>query len=143
MAYTGHGWHIKGTVLEDRPEGLLTDRCGGVALCGSCSKDAAAALEHEKVSKPQKVYYTKATVDKLYEVLNKSEVLDLNQTYRVIDALQESGVVTEVRETHDQDTMSKVYSSLARAGLTHQQLLDVVNDMQNQGILFRERLKKP
>jgi len=39
---------------------------------------------------------------------------------------------------HDQDTMWKVHEALRRAGLTGTQAINVVNDMQNQGILFRE-----
>lgn len=148
MTYTRHGWHIDGTTLEDRPIGLLTAKCGGPQACKECEDDTTTALLPDvleildEANKTQKVYYTKETIDRLYEVLNKSKILDMDQTYKVIDALQESGVVTELQVTHNQDTMSKVYSSLARAGLSHQQLIDVVNDMQNQGILFREGIKK-
>lgn len=43
--------------------------------------------------------------------------------------------------THDHETMTKVYDALARIGLSPQQVLDVVADMQGQGILFREGIK--
>lgn len=105
MTYTRHGWHIKGTTLEDRPIGLLTARCGGPGICKDCSLDTTVVLMKdvqeiddkanetvEEEHAPKKVYYTKETVDKLYKVLNKSEILDLNQTYSVIDAMQEAGI---------------------------------------------------
>lgn len=41
-------------------------------------------------------------------------------------------------ETHNDNTMLKVYNSLRRAGLSDQQVNDAVNQMQNDGILFRE-----
>ena len=42
---------------------------------------------------------------------------------------------------HDEDTLKKVYEGLLKAGIFGQQAVDAVNQMQNQGILFRE--KKP
>lgn len=39
---------------------------------------------------------------------------------------------------HDEDTMKKVYDVLFSAGLSDGKVLDVVNLMQNQGIVFRE-----
>lgn len=41
----------------------------------------------------------------------------------------------------DEDTLRKVYEGLLKAGIFGQQAVDAVNQMQNQGILFRE--KKP
>lgn len=109
MTYTRHGHHIKGTVLEDRPIGLLTARCGGPGVCKDCSIDTTAALMKdvqeivekanetvEEENAPKKVYYTKETVEKLYKILNKSEILDLDQTYRVIDAMQEAGIYVQL-----------------------------------------------
>lgn len=146
--YTQHGHHIPGTVLEDRPQGLMTARCGGVKICKDCAIDATKALTPEvreiveEANKPQKVYYTKEAVDKLYEVLNKSGLFNIDETFRVINALQEAGIVMKDRVTHDQDTMTKVFGSFERAGLSAQQGLDIVADMQNQGILFREGRKR-
>lgn len=40
--------------------------------------------------------------------------------------------------THSEDTLFKVYAGLAAAGISGQQAIDAVNQMQNQGILFRE-----
>ena len=42
-------------------------------------------------------------------------------------------------EYHDEDTLTKVYVGLESAGVTGQQAVDAVNQMQNKGILFRER----
>ena len=45
-----------------------------------------------------------------------------------------------VEETyHDEYTLVKVYWSLGRCGLGDVQITDAVNEMQNAGILFRER----
>lgn len=42
-------------------------------------------------------------------------------------------------EVHDEKTLRKVYMGLAAAGVTGQTATDAVNEMQNQGVLFRER----
>lgn len=41
--------------------------------------------------------------------------------------------------TFDENTLFKVYDSLRSAGLEEQQARDAISDMQNKGILFRER----
>lgn len=40
--------------------------------------------------------------------------------------------------THNEGTMRKVYDALERAGLTYQQSIDCISDMQNNGLYFRE-----
>lgn len=40
---------------------------------------------------------------------------------------------------HDEQTLTKVYAGLEAAGITGQDAIDAVNQMQNEGILFRER----
>lgn len=40
---------------------------------------------------------------------------------------------------HDEGTLMKVYKALAANGLEGQDAIDVISDMQNEGILFRER----
>lgn len=42
-------------------------------------------------------------------------------------------------EVYDKKTVRKVYMGLAAAGVTGQTATDAVFEMQNQGILFRER----
>jgi hypothetical protein len=41
--------------------------------------------------------------------------------------------------TYDDTTLFKVYDGLAAAGLSAEQVTDAVSQMQNRGILFRER----
>lgn len=163
MAYTQHGHHIKGTVLEDRPEGLRTARCGGPHLCNDCAKDVARlAIENHKdkapetTEEPNKVYYTKETIDKLYEVLNKSEILDVDQTFHVVNAMQESGFITKIQqknqtpaiedllgtavagqELNDQQAVTAVFDALKRLGLSGPQIVSALNDMDNLGVVFR------
>lgn len=43
---------------------------------------------------------------------------------------------------HDENTLRKVYEGLLKAGIFGQQAVDVVSEIQNQGILFRERKPK-
>lgn len=40
---------------------------------------------------------------------------------------------------NDDETMDKVYGALAAVGLSQTQIVNAVNQMQNSGILFRER----
>lgn len=43
-------------------------------------------------------------------------------------------------QTHyDEDTLFKVAMALRKAGLTYNQVTDAISEMQNAGILFRER----
>lgn len=42
-------------------------------------------------------------------------------------------------EHYDDETLFKVYEGLAAAGVVNQQAVEAVNQMQNAGILFRER----
>lgn len=42
-------------------------------------------------------------------------------------------------EVHDEKTLRKVYMGLAAAGVFGQTATDAVFQMQNQGVLFRER----
>lgn len=41
--------------------------------------------------------------------------------------------------TYDETTLTKVHTALAGTGLNDGQILDIVNELQNAGILFRER----
>jgi hypothetical protein len=43
------------------------------------------------------------------------------------------------REGYDENTLFKVYDSLRAAGLDEQKARETISDMQNKGILFRER----
>ena len=43
---------------------------------------------------------------------------------------------------HDENTLRKVYEGLLAAGIFGQQAVDAVNQIQNQGILFRENKPK-
>lgn len=46
-------------------------------------------------------------------------------------------------EFHDEDTLFKVYDALRRTGLDEQQARHAIMEMQNVGILFRERRSRP
>ena len=44
MAFTRHGHHIPGTVLDEKPTRVA--RCGGVLLCTLCRTDAGVFNFH-------------------------------------------------------------------------------------------------
>lgn len=48
-----------------------------------------------------------------------------------------------MEETFDEVTMFKVNRALRDSGLTLEQAQDAINEMQNAGILFREREQQP
>lgn len=50
-------------------------------------------------------------------------------------------IVDDIPVGHNEETLVKVYKGLLEAGVYGQQALDVVNSLQNQGILFRESVK--
>ena len=57
------------------------------------------------------------------------------------DIFQETfypGIRSEENLTHDEETLKKVYKGLELAGYKGMSALDIVNMVQNQGILFRE-----
>lgn len=45
----------------------------------------------------------------------------------------------DARHDHSEETMQKVYDAITVNGISQQKATDIVSDMQNQGILFRER----
>lgn len=45
---------------------------------------------------------------------------------------------TREHMTHHESTLKKVYDAMTRVGLTDQQCIDAIFDMQNNGIYFRE-----
>lgn len=44
--------------------------------------------------------------------------------------------------THDDQTLNKVREALVRSGLSFEQACESIREMQNFGILFRERVKE-
>ena len=50
MAYTTHGHHIWGTVMDKkRPTSVV--RCGGPKICTVCAKEVAEAIAKKKAKK--------------------------------------------------------------------------------------------
>ena len=47
--------------------------------------------------------------------------------------------MSDEKLTHSEETLSKVYRVLYVHGVKHSVAVDIVNDLQNRGILFRER----
>ncbi len=73
---------------------------------------------------------------------------DEYRTFRPTDAARLAVVLGRLNvgnlaagETHDDRTLDKVRAALARAGVTPHRATDVITYMQNEGILFRERLQ--
>lgn len=63
---------------------------------------------------------------------------------RVIEVIPTGGGSTPADrerdgETHGEGTLHTVYGALIRAGVTRLQAADAISEMQNAGILFRER----
>lgn len=110
MAYTRHGHHIKGTVLEDRPIGLLTARCGGPLVCKECWTDF--------VNVSNDVSSTAALVPNPDVHIPPEIKQDYNNDYNAI---------------------TKVYDALVRAGLTGPQIVAALNEIYNAGVIIRER----
>ena len=52
--------------------------------------------------------------------------------------LEDDQPTNELFFYHDADTMDKVYSALKLVGLDEAMVIEAVNEMQNNGILFRE-----
>lgn len=52
-------------------------------------------------------------------------------------------MVTGDKEHYTENTLFKVYDVLRAAGLDETQSRDAISEMQNQGILFRERVPEP
>lgn len=53
MAFTRHGHHIPGTVLDERPTRVA--RCGGVLLCTLCRTDVGVFnFNNQKVLEEEK-----------------------------------------------------------------------------------------
>lgn len=52
---------------------------------------------------------------------------------------EEKAEIPEDTEYYNEETLFKVYESLRRSGLSDSACRSAVNQMQNDGILFRER----
>jgi len=51
-------------------------------------------------------------------------------------------MATDEQTHYDENTLRKVYEALLEAGIFGQQAVDIVHNLQNKGILFRERKPK-
>lgn len=56
------------------------------------------------------------------------------------DLLAKIEAMRIVREHHDDRTLVKTYNALIQSGLTDVQANNAIDEMQNYGILFRERI---
>lgn len=108
--YTSHGHHIKGTILVDRPIGLLTARCGGPGMCKECSREAA-----------------------LWKG-DASEIFPHD-----FSPIQDAHIPEAVKkeDLNDQQAVVKVYDALRRVGLSGPQIIAVFNDTTKSGVIFR------
>lgn len=74
----------------------------------------------------------------LFEMAKNNILWQVSFDYRMpIDEMEKINTQFS-KEYHDEETMQKVWAGLRAAGLDDTQLIDAVNQMQNQGILFRE-----
>lgn len=75
---------------------------------------------------------------------NLSVEIDVDRTDLTLQAAtahQKISNHTDQEALFLEGTMSKVFSALMKSGLTRDQALDGLTEMQNAGILFRERFK--
>ncbi len=59
----------------------------------------------------------------------------------IAERLAEMFGASAERVTYDHDTLDKVVTALREVDLADAQITDAINAMQNQGILFRERVR--
>lgn len=130
MSLTSHGHHVPGTDYS-RNERLLADPspCGGPDQCATCAKESWTIQ--------QKLQSFGIPLNE--EIGTDMAILPDNVT---ID-IRSTGEVKEEtpRELFLEGTMQKAFEALKKAGLTNDQALDGLREMQNAGILFRERFK--
>lgn len=72
-----------------------------------------------------------------YTVVNIEWDYDNGMIFVLAEAETKDNPKVDV-EYHDDQTMKKVYNALHRTGLTPTQVMDAVNSIQNEGVLFRE-----
>lgn len=100
MAYTRHGWHIYGTVLEDRPIGLLTENCGGPeGKCADCFEDANNPPEAYSPVPPQfktidakALHHGRETLIKAYDAFRRAGISE-HQAATVLDEMMSAGLI--------------------------------------------------
>lgn len=140
MAQTRHGHHIPGSPADEK-QGALD--CGGPLKCSECQRDCISYREA-----PQKE--ESARVDVANEDFHFSGPYDVFRVCNHCGLVRASSVencpgvcvskdATDGGEYCDENTLVKVQyaieSVLGRLGRT----TDVINALQNAGILFRER----
>jgi hypothetical protein len=109
-AYTSHGHEIRGSV-EDHPRPEARARCGGPAMCAQCQKEVGAWRIPPSVP--------------AHHIRLPQEDADLWTTDTV---------------RYNENTLFKVRDALKDAGLDDSTVLEAVIHLQNQGLLFRERM---
>lgn len=77
------------------------------------------------------------------KVIVELNSIDRRNMERIANALekhnrQTASTPTALVSDYDENTMTKVKDAMARTGLNQGQILDVVTELQNVGILFRE-----
>ena len=93
MAYTTHGHHIPGTILEG-PEPSLRARCGGPGLCKVCSEQAAS---YSKLNTVDETYHDENTLDKVWAGLSDAGIPP-QQRLDAISAMQNNGILFRERK---------------------------------------------
>lgn len=126
------------------------DGCGHGLGPGEALRAEAARLEAESAHHKYVEQLAKAFRERMVEVgflmwkdMNEpAKAAHLAGIAAVLDRLAADGRLLPEGGTvltYDEGTLHRVYAALGNAGLSHRVAEDVVNEMQNLGILFRER----
>lgn len=137
--------------LQNRKELIkLYDEYVGFDYSGSYRANTARFLAHhpnciigivDEYGHNHSIKGDRTTMDDTEPILRDDEAtlteLLADAEARAMLAEAEAGRTSE--EFYDEETLTKVYMALGRAGLADAQITDAIAQMQNVGILFRER----
>jgi hypothetical protein len=126
----------------------------GSQVCGICGSCRAAAV-HRQQPQPDpdpiapeacSVAELRASHKRLWAERDeaRAELAEARrQRNAAVDKVRELQAAAADGEHFDEDTLRKVYDALGSAGLSGEVARRVVTEMQNLGILFRERARPP
>src|ERR1700744_4157008 len=121
-AYTSHGWQIPHSV-ENHPRPDI-QACGGPGICQQCTYEVSRWAVPTPAERSAKIDETLKRIG--YILKEDAEEPDDLSTFDVV--------------RHDDNTLVKVLAALFQSGLNDIQARDAITSMQNEGILFRERI---
>lgn len=133
-AYTTHGWEIPNS-SENHPQPVRHISCGGPKNCLTCREDIAEWV----IADPPKQLDRTDRVLKLIGYLIPVDSSEVPPAW-IEEQQNKYDIWTVEQSRYNENTLFKVQRAFAVSGVSMEKTMEVITQMQNEGILFRERM---